>query len=64
MFVDLHVNCKEVVVQEEIGRGCFSVHKGLWNGKLVAIKKIPVPTGVSRDEMLTGNREIAALRYV
>lgn len=55
---------EEVVVQEEIGRGCFTVYKGLWKGNIVALKKIPIPAGISKDEMLAGNKEIAALRYV
>ncbi len=62
--IDLHVPITEVEVQEEIGRGCFSVHKGKWKGTTVALKKIPIPSGVSEEEVLVGNKEIAALRFV
>lgn len=56
------MDCSEVEVQEEIGRGCFTVYKGLWRGNTVAVKKIPIPPGISKDEMVAGNKEIAALK--
>ncbi len=52
--IDVHVPITEVEVQEEIGRGCFSVHKGKWKGTTVALKKIAIPSGVSEEEVLVG----------
>lgn len=62
-WTDLKVDFDEIDIQEEIGRGCFAVHKGLWKGNTVAVKKIPIPSGVSMEEVVAGNKEIAALKY-
>ena len=47
-----------------IGKGCYgSVHKGLWEGQTVALKRIKVPSGTDAETMAAHSREIAALRY-
>ena len=62
--IELKVEISDVILEDEIGRGCFAVYKGRWKDQVVAIKKIPIPVGVSNEEMLKGNNEIAALRYI
>ena len=48
-----------------IGRGSIgTVYKGTWKGKKVALKKINIPSGVDRAEMVASSRELNALRYV
>ena len=47
-----------------IGHGSFgTVHKGMWKGKKVALKKISIPPGVDRAEMVASSRELNALKY-
>ena len=36
--------------------------KGSFNGNVVALKRIPVPSGTDVQTIITDNREIAALR--
>ena len=57
------VHVDEVQFKEQIGKGSFgSVHKGMYKNKEVALKKIKVPAGVCKENMVVKSREIAALR--
>ena len=48
-----------------IGRGSFgTVYKGTWKGGKVALKKISIPPGVDRAEMVSNSCELNALKYV
>jgi len=40
-----------------------TVHKGTFNEKVVALKRIPIPPGTEVYKMIVDNQEIAALRY-
>lgn len=56
-YIDIQFN-------EVIGRGTFGVvHKGIWKGETVALKVLPLPSGVGHAEIFERNREMAALRY-
>ena len=49
---------------EVIGQGSYgTVHKGIWRGETVALKRLPVPSGMSTQHVLQHNKELAALRY-
>ena len=55
---------KEIVYENMIGRGSFgTVYKGMWKGKKVALKKISIPPGMDRAEMVASSRELNALKY-
>lgn len=59
-ITELEVDLKLIEFGEVIGRGSFSeVHKGKWNGKEVALKKIRIPPGSNIDV----SKEISVLRY-
>ena len=46
------------------GRESFgTVYKGMWKGKKVALKKISIPPGVDRAEMVASSCELNALKY-
>ena len=48
-----------------IGRGSFgTVYKGTWKGGKVALKRISIPPGVDRAEMVSNSCELNALKYV
>lgn len=64
-YIGLSVDYQEIQFGELIGRGCYgSVHKGLWRGETVALKRIGIPPTIDKTQMLANNQEIAALRYV
>lgn len=55
---------KDIHFGNLIGKGCYgSVHKGLWEGQTVALKRIKVPSGTDAETVAAHSREIAALRY-
>lgn len=55
---------QEIQFGEVIGHGSYgTVHKGAWKGQTVALKRIKIPPGMDKTQMLANNREIAALRY-
>ena len=57
------VHAGEVQFKEQIGKDSFdSVHKGMYKNKEFALKKIEVPAGVCKENMVVKSREIAALR--
>ena len=48
-----------------VGRGSYgAVYKGLWDGKVVALKRIQVSSGEDRHNLVANSQEITALRYV
>ena len=61
--IGFSITYEELSFNELIGRGSYgSVHKGILNGKVVALKRIPIPHGMDVSRMVTDNREIAALK--
>ena len=54
----------ELKFDEVIGQGSYgTVHKGIWRGETVALKRLPVPPGMSTQHVLQHNKDLAALRY-
>ena len=53
----------EIELKEQIGKGCFGVvYRGMYKGEEVAVKKISIPSGISKETVLTNSRELAALK--
>ena len=62
-YTGLSVPYKDIHFNELVGRGSYgTVHKGSFNGNVVALKRIPVPSGTDVQTIIADNREIAALR--
>ena len=62
-YTGLSVPYKDVHFNELVGRGSYgTVHKGSFNGNVVALKRIPVPSGTDVQTIIADNQEIAALR--
>ena len=65
LFTELSVKYTDIQFGQLIGRGSFgSVYQGRWKGKSVALKRISIPLGVDRENMIATSRELAALRCV
>ena len=65
LFIELLVKYTDIQFGQLIGRGNFgSVYQGRWKGKSVALKRINIPPGVDRENMIATSRELAALKYV
>lgn len=63
LFKDLSVPYEELRFKETIGRGSFGeVHRGEWNGKEVALKRINIPVGEDKYKMIANSTEIVALK--
>lgn len=60
-YTDLLVDMEMLEFGEVVGRGSFAeVHKGKWNGKKVALKRMRLPPG--SDPSIVP-KEVAVLRY-
>ncbi len=58
------VDYQDIQFGELIGRGSYgAVHKGVWRGNTVALKRIPITPEVDTSQVFASNKEIAALRY-
>ena len=58
------VDIKEVHFGDVVGHGAYgTVHKGTWQGKTAVLKRISIPPGVDKTQIIASNREIAALKY-
>ena len=63
IYIALAIPYKDIRFDELVGRGSYgTVYKGLFNGNIVALKRIPVPRGADVNTIIADNREIAALR--
>ena len=63
LFKDLLVPYKELQFKQVVGRGSFGeVYRGEWNGRDVALKRIPIPSGEDKCKMIANSAEIAALK--
>lgn len=63
IITELSTDYKEIHFGEVVGRGTFGiVYKGAWKGQTVALKRIQIPPGIDKNQVLTNSREIAALR--
>jgi len=63
--VDLSMEYHEIQFGELVGRGSFAnVHKGVWRGQTVALKRIQIPSGMDKSQVVANSREVAALRYM
>ena len=52
----------EIELKEQVGKGCFgTVYKGIYREE-VAVKKIRIPSGVSKEAILMNSQELAALK--
>ena len=64
MATDFFIDPKEIVYKKLIGRGGFAtVYKGKWKGKKVALKRINIPPGIDRKQMIASSCELNALKY-
>ena len=50
---------------ELVGRGSYgTVHKGVWKEQTVALKRLQIPPGMDKSQVVANSQEIAALRYL
>ena len=57
------VSPNEIELKEQIGKGCFGiVYRGMYKGDEVAVKKIMISAGISKEMVLKNSRELAALK--
>lgn len=55
----------EIQFGELVGRGSFaSLHKGVWRGQTVALKRIQILSGMDKSQVVADSREVTALRYM
>ena len=58
------ITSRNLTFEDVIGKGSFAVvYRGKWEGKVVALKKMRLPSGISTDS-LPNIQEIRILRYL
>ena len=57
IITELSTDYQEIHFGEVVGRGTFGiVYKGAWKGQTVALKRIQIPPGIDKNQVLTAER--------